>query len=288
MNNSIKLTGLASLLLLLGSCKSDDDVANPESKKQYLISQIHSTNYESTKIVNGNNVHTENTPTSFIDYSLSYDNKDQLASLTSYSSVIADGESTVSFNHVYDFKFNLSNQLDSLNVLLDNRKIQSDYFKYEGNLIQEFSILGNLKITLDYNKQNQFTTGVANFINPVTNGKPYTIKYNYNTSNQLVNYSYADFKINLTYATGKNPFDHLPFDLTTMTVGEFIYIPLTYRFSNPVDHYTVSNGTSTTTYTIQYSYNSANFPTKATVYKGAITPDKIVRVIEYTYITKDL
>ncbi|WP_158963275.1 hypothetical protein [Myroides fluvii] len=287
MNYSIKLTALASFFLFLGSCNSDDSTTQPENNTKYLVSKVHSTSYEATKIVNGNGTHIERTPTDYAEFHLTYDKNDQLESLVQDSRAMKNEEVVASFHHIFDLKLNQSNQLDSLHILLNGRKIQSYYFKYENNVVHEFSTFGILKIALNYNNQNQFTTGIADFIKPVANSKPYTVNYKYNSNKQLVGYNYMDYKLELTYSGGKNPFSHLPVDLTFFTFGEFGYIPLTYQFPNTVAGYKITSDTSTT-YSIKYNFNSGNYPIDATVYKGSITPENIVQVITYTYLEKAL
>ncbi|MDM1044899.1 hypothetical protein HX004_07465 [Myroides sp. 1354] len=287
MNYLIKLTTLASFFLFLGSCNSDDATTQPENNTKYLITKVHSTSYETIKMVNGNGTHIERTPTTYVEFHLTYDKNDQLESLAQDSRTMKNEEVVASFHHIFDVKLNQSNQLDSLHILLNDKKIQSDYFKYENNLVEEFSTFGILKIALKYNNQNQFTTGIADFIRPTGNSQPYTVNYKYNTNKQLVGYNYMDYKLELTYNTGKNPFSHLPLDLTSFIFGEFGYIPLTYKFPNTVADYKITSDASTT-YSITYNFNSGNYPTEATVYKGSITPENIVQVITYSYLEKAL
>ena len=286
MTHSLKLAGLASLFLFLGSCSSDDSTPAPPQgdNNQYFISKIDYVVYDTTTISNGSSTTTESSPVFDRTVHFFYDKTYQLDSITRDSKYFSNGIFVANFHHVYTHKLDALNRLERLDIESKQQAGKTTYtFTYEQDLLMRFSILRGSEIALTYNSKKQFTQGKVLLATDQPNSiEPHTIQYAYGHNNQLTQLLYQKDRANFTYDESKNPFGHLPYDFTTLLFDPLTYIPLTYSFENNITMMRFT-GSSLANYSIEYSYNKGNYPEKATVYKGAKTKANRYMVINYNY-----
>lgn len=285
MTHSIKLVGLASLFLFLGSCSSDDSTApkpdHPDGLDQYLLTSLDYTFYNVESDASGN--HTSQTPRSQVHYTFNYKDFHRLDSITRDTHTFDNqGAVTTAVQHALAFELNEKFKLTTLNILLHGNVQQSYRFSYDKDLLQHFQIVNQgkpwLRHDLIYNTNKLFTQASVSILEQEE--RKLDVQYNYNQNNELLQVSTENYAATFTYGTGKNPFYFLPFDLTTLLFEDLLYVPITYQFPHPLASYKVSDDT---TLTFEYSYNKGNYPEKATVYKGAKTKANRYMVIEYNY-----
>lgn len=308
MTHSLKLAGLASLLLFLGSCSSDDTLQTPvppieelieepkqpSATQQYFISTMDVTSYtqhhiadKDYSIKNYNDVYTfhyaaNNTPTS-ID-----------KTTTNYNAL---QEPTAVWEYYYTFEFNTAQQLTqfSLKSKETSNAIKVFTNHYEEGLLKNYII--NLFIqapdylTLKYNDQKQFTSfdhSLFSFENKDV------FKFFYNQKGQLIKHeNLFDNRVdNFTYDNKRTPFYNFPIHFNAVLFYEFYYIPITYIFLNNI---TKANGSKITSPTnnksliFEYTYNEANLPSEVTVYYQYNYTTTIRHMkIKYTYTARDI
>lgn len=85
---------------------------------------------------------------------------------------------------------------------------------------------------------------------------------------------------------GKNtPYKNLPFYLTTIIFPEINLISLVSKFANNLTHY---QSPYDETYTMDYTYNTADLPLTATMYTDYEGQRLFETRVEYNYIVKKI
>lgn len=272
----------AFLALSLASCSSDDTTLEikqpvPTYEKHYFISQIqtalyskefkHETNgsYEVLPILEQEDL-----------FQLTYTEDFKLQTLRNVSTLYKDTKPNKTHTIDYNFELDEKGRLQTMEKQTGNILISHLGFAYKDNLLhtnimqEEGEILEQ---TFFYNQANQFTSALI---------KPYGVKfdYTYNDKNQMISMKTQGLAVEFGYTEGKNPFSHLPFDMTTLLLDELSLIPLTYHFPNLI-HSLVSPDQEN--FTIEYTFNENLYPIKATMYEILGKKKVIYKEFTYTY-----
>lgn len=292
MNITAKLTAITSLLLLFVSCTSDDNkTEGPKGKKQYLLTAVNYTAYKADPMQAGdftlNYTPEYREPEFTASLSLTYDTDKQLSELL-LTKKQYENESVVD-HHVYTYKpeYNVSQQIKALTISSQDNNSQYS-FSYENEQLKALQVLDNARISYDqqfvYNNLKQFTNATVQTIE----NEPQTIElaYTYNAANQLVHLTNGNDAIDFSYDTGKNPFDALPFDLTTLILDNIYFVPLTYKFTNTLASYRLS--TEEQPYLLEHVYNEDNYIIQTKIYRGTKVNEKHYMLIVYKYEVTNL
>ena len=288
MQRTLKLTSIFGLFFLFVSCTSDDNKnEEPNGKKHYLLTTVEYIAYKPNRIQKGDftlNYTPEYREPEFVaSFSLTYDNDKHLKELFLTKKMYEN--EVVAAQHSYTFKpeYNDFQQIKTLTVY-SQESITSQYsFSYENEQVKEIQVLDDAGISynqhLVYNNLKQFTQATVQTLE--NEPKTFELAYTYNTSNQLVKLTNGSGTLDFSYYTGKNPFDALPFDLTTLILDNIDFVPLTYKFTNTLASYTLS--TEEQPYVFEHVYNEDNYIRQTKIYKGSILAEKHYMVINYKY-----
>lgn len=293
MNITNKLTAITSLLFLFVSCTSDDNkTEEPKGNKQYLLTKVNYTVYKPNPIQTGdftlNYTPEYREPALTASFNLIYGTDNQVSELLltkkSYENdVIVDRHS-----YTYKPEYNAFQQLKTLTISSQENNTSQYSFSYENGQVKALQVLDNARISYDqqfvYNNLKQFTHATVQTLG----NEPRTIElaYTYNTANQLIRLTNGDDAIDFSYDTGKNPFDALPFDLTTLILDNINFVPLTYKFAKTLASYTLS--TEEYPYLFEHVYNEDNYIVQTKIYRGSKVNEKHEMLITYQYEIKNL
>lgn len=292
MNNTIKLTTIFSLLFLFTSCTSDDNQKEePTGKKNYLLTRVNYTAYPSAPIQTGdftlNYTPKYREPEFVALFDLTYDNDKQVKKLHLKKDMYENGLLVARHSYTFKPKYNSFQQMETLTVSSEAHTTSEYSFSYENELVKDLQVLDNARISynqhLVYNNLKQFTQATVQTIE----NEPRTMElaYTYNSANQLMNLTDGNNMIDFSYDIGKNPFDALPFDLTTLILDNIYFVPLTYKFANTLASYTLS--TEESPFIFEHTYNEDNYITHTKIYRGSKERDKHYMLIAYQYeVTK--
>ena len=283
MTHSLKLAGLASLFLFLGSCSSDDS-NKPATEKKHFISTVAVTKYRQymsePEPITQPYIHSL--------YSINYTENQQLSAIdtktTQYNSL---GEVDQVYQGSIHHQLNSSNQLLSLDFITNAKTTQAYTYTYNQDLLASYALntlSSSYEVKYTYNTKKQFITAIESDLKTEYNAE---FAYEYNTNNQLVgiqDYD-TDNATTITYTDVINPFYALPFDLTTLIYADLGLVPFNYMFSTTI----ASIKGRFQHIAIKYEYNEANLPTSATatVQKGN-SPAYPYMKIDYTYTEKEV
>ncbi|MGG5578068.1 hypothetical protein ACPDHL_12105 [Myroides sp. C15-4] len=283
MTHSIKLAGLASLLLLLGSCSSDDS-NKPTTEKKHFISTVAVTKYK--QYMSDSEVSTQ--PFSHSLYSFNYKENQQLSTIDTKTTAYTPlGEVDQVYQGNIRYQLNTANQLLSLDFTHNSKTTQAFTYTYNQDLLASYTLEtldSSYQIQYTYNTKKQFITAVDMNQSPEFQDK---FGYEYNTANQLI--EIKDYNMDnataITYTAIPNPFYTLPFDLTTLIYVDLDLVPFNYMFSTTI----ASIKGRFQHVVIEYEYNEANLPISATatVQRSDSTVFPYMK-IEYTYTEKEV
>lgn len=267
---------IAGIALLFASCSSDDSTPNPPSTgtSTYSLSKIHQVDFFNPAV-------------------------------TKTEEPLIQIANTFDFNYKEDSSLNFINL--TINYYKENEVVASESLKMEHNLNQEGKLIYfaigndtglNTKNTYTYEK-DLLTSAHYNLLKQ---NFSFESKFTYNTKNQLIKNDgqdvtlLVDFKydstnrinniklngenIKVTYDNKQNPFGPLPFDLTMDFLKYAYTLPYTYHFAN--------NITNLGGFTIEYTYNEGDLPTKAKMYYNPEDgPKYLASEITYSYTIKE-
>jgi len=287
MNITAKLTAITGLLFLFVSCTSDDNKTELRGKKQYLLTEVNYTAYKANPMQAGdftlNYTPEYREPEFTVSLSLTYDTDKQLSELLVTKN--SYGNETNVEHHVYTYKpvYNDSQQIKTLTISSQENSTSQYSFSYEDGQLKTLQVRDNDRISYDqqfvYNNLKQFTHATVQTIK----NEPQTIEldYTHNAANQLVRLTNGNEATDFSYDTGKNPFDALPFDLTTLILDNIDFVPLTYKFTNTLTSYKLS--TEEQPYLLEHVYNEDNYIIGTIIYRGTKVLDKHYMLIKYKY-----
>ncbi|MGS4344171.1 hypothetical protein ACKUSY_00975 [Myroides odoratus] len=288
MNKAIKTIVLASFLLSMIGCSSDDSSKEPEgptSVNKQLISHVKSTYYWYDEEYNedGTTQHISGKDYE-IDFNFSYNDRLELSALTYKVTYYQDDEVRNVTDGVFNFKLDQAHQLQTLDITGDIMFRNTYTYAYTDGLVRKVeSNDGSQKSeqTFTYNTAKQMIKSEIPSINLVFN-------YTYNTQNQIIKIqdNRNELSEQIEYDTKNNPFKDLPFDLTSILFEGLNYIPLTYTFPNNIKEYKTPY---LDTYLLEYKYDEHNNPIKASIYyQSDNQPKELDYEIDYNYITKKI
>ncbi|WP_410881369.1 hypothetical protein [Myroides sp. DW712] len=288
MNKAIKTIVLASFLLAMIGCSSDDSSKEPKGPEGpvyedlYLVSSIESKHYREDEIM-----HEDGTVerAAIHDYTVNlnfvYDDNLNLSDATNKMTFYNDGQIVSTSQGKIEHKLNEKNQLISLLLTGGNMFNDSFVYTYQDDLLKKYNSLGeygNYEHLFTHNAQKQFT-------NSSLEPQNLEFTYTYNNKNQLAGIkNTAQTKpMQIEYDNQNNPFKYLPFDLTTVLFDEIKYMPLSYIFPNNI---TYTKASDDFLFKIAYTYNEANFPLTAKISSEDEGKKSLEQELFYTYTVK--
>lgn len=283
MKKIVQTLALASFFLFLHSCTSDDNVKEPEQptfETKYYVSHIESTGFIKDYLHNDDGTYKIiSVPEQGLTFDFTYTEDYKLTALNNAILVYKLGKVSETYPTIFDFKLDETNRLTSFDILLNNIPINTFAYTYTEDLLTSITIqeVGEkLEQTFSYNDRKQF---ISSLITP----ENIAFNYVYNEKNQMTKMTTGNLAIEIGHDDKKNPFSHLPFDMTTLIFDELEYIPFTYRFPNNINSLVSPNQEQ---YTVEYTYNKDNYPTKALVYEVLKNEKILYKEIHYTYLTE--
>lgn len=286
MKKLVQPLALSSLFLLFMSCTSDDSnltdpiicpTVFPTPENHYYVSDIKVTSFDFNFEHNENGSYEIKThPDQGLTFDFSYTEDFKLTGINNSILLYENNEVIYSVNTIFDYNFNEKNQLANFGIFVENTLLRSQSYTYNDDLVASTVTRdpdGTQTQTFTYNDKKQF---ISSLLQP----KNARLTYSYNGNDQLNSLSINNEKLEFTYDDKKNPFATLPFDLTTIIHDELEFIPLTYRFANNINF--IKNPDQEV-FTIEYQYNTDNYPTKATIYQTVNKTKVIYKTIDFTY-----
>ncbi|MGG5506110.1 MULTISPECIES: hypothetical protein [unclassified Myroides] len=287
MKKHTHLLAFAFLSLCLTNCSSDDSTVEikrpvPTYEKQYFISQVqtslytkefkHETNgsYEILPILEQENL-----------FQFTYTEDYKLQTLRDVLTLYKDAKPKQTYAIDYNFELDENDRLKTLEKRMGNTLINHFAFTYKDNLLHTNTVQQEgetLELTFVYNQASQFTSALI---------KPYSMKfdYAYNDKNQMISMGTLGLSVEFGYTEEKNPFSHLPFDMTTLLLEELSLIPLTYHFPNLIQTLVSPEHEN---FTIEYTFNEDLYPVKATMYEMLNKKKVVYKEFTYTYAVQEI
>lgn len=274
----IIITGfILATSFLLFNCSSDNSTT-PIIEKVYHISSIQQTIFEED----------EEAGTTYdikieVDYLFNYNNNFKLVDSKNQQLVYINGTFNGELNQHLIHELDADNKLRKLTVNVNDEEASNYLFNYTNNRLDSYHLkMSHLPMPLqhyfDYNEQNQF---IASYITVLDSELTYDYK-----GNNISSFTIDDEKINLNYDNKKNPFEKLPYDCTVMVTNFSLFFPLTYKFPHNITGWESSDGEEKMV--IDYQYNEANLPVKATYYSIINTERKVASEVTYTYKIQEI
>ena len=277
----------ACLALFVGSCSSDDTTTPPQKpkptyEKQYFITEIKTITYvnEVNTKPNGSSDVTSTLGQSD-QFKLTYTNDYKLQALSDFVTLYTEDQIEQTYTVDYNFTLDENNRLKTMESRSANTLINQMNFSYKNHLLQSYTTKEEgqrLELIFTYNEADQFIQSLV---------RPYGVQFDfaYNKKNQLISMAALGLKIEFGYSEGKNPFVHLPFDMTTLLFEELDLIPLTYHFANPLNTLISPDNEN---FEIEYTLNEDHYPVKATMYEIIADKKVVYRELQYTYTIREI
>ncbi len=278
MKKIVTSTLIASIVLLFASCSSDDSSPTPPPPptvtSTYSISKIHQVDFFDPAVTTSEEplIQIANT----FDFNYKEDASLNFIALTVH--YYKNNENTGSASFKMEHNLNQEGKLIYFATGNDMGLNAKNTYTYEKDLLtsahynlpkQNFSF----ESIFTYNSKNQLIKN---------DGQDVTLlaDFSYDSANKINNIKFNGQNIKVTYDNKQNPFGPLPYDLTIDFLKYAYILPNTYHFAN--------NITKLGGFTIEYTYNEGDLPTKASMYyKPEDGPKYLASEITYSYTIKE-
>ncbi|MBB1151373.1 hypothetical protein H4K35_14900 [Myroides sp. NP-2] len=268
---------ITSVVLLFASCSSDDSSTNPSppATSMYSISKIHHVDF-----YNPADTNTEEPVIRSVNlFDFNY-KEDSSFNFIIYTIKNYEGnENTSSESFKMEHKLNQEGKLNYFAIGNDTRLIAENAYLYnKGILTSAYYKLPRQNFSFEsiftYNAKEQLIKSDAQ-------GLFLLADFSYDKANKINNIKLNGENLKVAHDNKQNPFGQLPYDLTLDLLRYKSILPYSYHFPN--------NITKLGNFTIEYTYNEGDLPTKASIYyKPEDGLKYLASEITYSYTVKEI